>query len=337
MRVFGGDRAISSAYGLEKPRRDNAIQMGFNAATGTEAHIIRVNTTIDGTPKNFEQQFWQAFLTISANPVGRVLLYRLLIEIRRVDDTGNGCCEDGIILDLRRNNLRTIEVRYTTNGFSFVYADRCINFDLRNLETLTLHINHNRGGIMGQGEKRPNNVALFHEMLHWFHYLRNFQKVLENKKEDALSFKYAMRCYYGDQSELCIWGANCNAEEISTILGIPNHNKANHLAYIATNSYLSLINMPHDPIVVLNNGVRSYIPNSERFLNGEDLSENAYRCSRGLHMRFGHTDKTANLIDILNPPLRYQLAHIVAVECYTEITGQQPINWRFRAGEAIKR
>lgn len=36
-----------------------------------------------------------------------------------------------------------------------------------------------------------------------------------------------MRCYYGNQSDLCAWG-NINAEEIATILGSPNLNRNHH-------------------------------------------------------------------------------------------------------------
>ena len=332
VRVFGGNNAVNlSRVGapdvLAEPR------MGFNAAG--IAHIIQVAA---GAPGGFERQFWQTFRDIAADPVGRVLLYRLLIEIRRKDDAGrDGCCEDGIILDVDRNNLRNVEIRYTNVGFSFSWIYRCINFDLRNIRTLTLHVDHIRNGIVGQAEDRPQDVALFHEMLHWFHFLRNTQKLRDNITGNATSFKYVMRCYYGDQSELCIWGANCNAEEIATILGTPNHNKFQHLAFIPTNAYFPLINRPANPIVILNNGVRSYIPFAERFLNGEDLSENTYRCSKGLHMRFGHTNRPGLTVGLIHMPLHYQLAHMVAIECYAEITGHQPVNWRLRIGEAINR
>ena len=95
VRVFGGNDAVNAIHrGMYD--RLLELQMGFDS-TNNPVHIIKVNVV--GAPVNFERQFWQAFRTIAADPVGRVLLYRLLLEIRRLDRPGrNGCCGDDVVL-----------------------------------------------------------------------------------------------------------------------------------------------------------------------------------------------------------------------------------------------
>ena len=92
------------------------------------------------------------------------------------------------------------------------------------------------------------------------------------------------------------------------------------------------------------NGRNQYIPNYGRYLNGYDLSENAYRCSktetgvRHLYMRFGHSSKRNMTPVSMNPiPNRFRLAHCIAINCYLNITGIQAISqWNLIQGEAIK-
>ncbi len=221
VRVFGGNMAVNQIHNGMYDRL-MAPRMGFKI-NGHNSHIIRVDTR--NIPAGFEQRFWQTFRQIAADPVGRVLLYRLLIEIRRMNDDKSGCYEGNFAFINTRNSLRSIEIRNTNDGFEFVYAEHSILFNLNDKPKLTLHVDYIKSGIVSKAEERPNDVALFHEMLHWFHFLRNIPRVVENMRETAAAFKYTMRCYYGDQSELCIWGANCNAEEIATILGAPDYNK----------------------------------------------------------------------------------------------------------------
>ena len=166
-----------------------------------------------------------------------------------------------------------------------------------------------------------------------------------------------MRCYYGDQTELMIWDCNINSEDIATILGSPNYNKPKHCDLIACNAFFQPLNKPLPPrrnvvsspssIRVTIGGIEQYIPFSDRFLNGDDLSENAYRLSRSqrplpgrlptiFHMRFGHTGRPIIPVTSSNIPSRFRLAHKVACDCYYEITGQMPNSWDLVSQEAIK-
>ena len=229
---------------------------------------------------------------------------------------------------------------------SFNSANHVINFSHDNAKKTTTLIIKQRN-LTTDGEARTSDIALFHEMLHWLHWLRNSAKQNDNKSHNPKSFRYAMRCYYGDPSDLCAWG-NINAEEIATILGSPNLNRNPHPYTTIQGQDLinyeafSLRGLPNNgSIMVQINGINRYIPKRYQFLNGDDLSENAYRASRGQPMRFGHATVPVYLAplpnnDINRIPDRFRLAHKVAYDCYHEITGNPPPNWDLVQGQAIR-
>ena len=302
---------------------DTAVLMGFDNAN-MPAHIIQVNAV--GVPVNFEQQFWQNFRQIAADPVGRVLLYRLLIEIRRVDDSGiNGCWEDGITTTdptlKNRNKTRSIEVYYS-NKSSFNFSKQRINIFLQNKTLQTFKIEN--GYLTTAGD-----IALFHEMLHWFHFLRHTTRYLSNRLY-ATSFKYNTRCYYGDVCGLCVWG-EIRGEEIATILGSPDHNQAAYINLMPNGCFYQ--NDPGRGIAVNVQRNQVFIPQSDKFLNGDDLSENVYRISKTQinpthrYMRFGHSDQPIQSVTMDPIPNRFRLAHKVAQNCYQNIIGNLPLHW----------
>ena len=320
IKVFGGDRAVELSYERGfAPVNDYAIPMGFGAG-GVATHIIQ----IAGTPIGFEQQFWRTFRDIATDPVGRVLLYRLLIEIRRRDNgTPEGCCEAGInVANLdNRNECRSVRIiNNQNNGFSFNSGGLIrVDFDPNNGTSVLSR--KNVGTITTEEEVRPWDVGLFHEMLHWFHFLRNPDRFNDGDNDDPNVFKYSLRCYYGNQNELGMWGGSMDSEEIANILGTPNHNDVGYQHFIDQNAFLA-------------------VPNNDRPLNGDDLSENVYRISKNCHMRFGHCDYRINPVPL--PPAmpnRFVLANTLAINCYREIRGFPhgvAINWGLIPGEAIK-
>lgn len=342
VRVFGGNRAVNlSRVGAPDTLREQ--RMGFDRG-GVATHIIQVNTTIPGTPAGFEQQFWQTFRDIAADPVGRVLLYRLLIEIRRTDGpNGPGCCGDDVSLPQRynlhnRNNCRSINVSYNQEGCAFNAVQQSIKFVYNNnMQTTVLTITQQ--GLTTISETRPSDIGLFHEMLHWLHFLRSPKKQTDNKGLAPRNFKYPMRCYYGYPSEMCAWG-EIKAEEIATILGVPNLNNNPH-PYIhqgtdlINNGSFSGVQVPNSTQVSIN-GTNRYVLNFYKFINGDDLSENVYRASRGWHMRFGHVSNPINFVSWPNVPNRFRLAYKIAHDCYQDITTNPPPNWGFVQGEAIR-
>ena len=196
VRVFGGNKAVnwSRPDDQQLTNQPKEEPMGFEADTNNLTHIIQVKED-----ESFKKDFWKTFRIIAADPVGRVLLYRLLIEIRRVDGPGgNGCCGDDVVLPRRynltnRNNCRSITVNLAIDGCSFNSLHHIINFTKDDTkETTTLKVVANT--LTTSKEVRTSDIALFHEMLHWFHYLRNPKKQVDNKSQNPAAFKYAMRC-----------------------------------------------------------------------------------------------------------------------------------------------
>lgn len=321
VRVFGGNLAVNQ---IHRGMYDTLAEpeMGFNA-TG-QPHIIQIDTTIAGTPAGFEQQFWQTFREIASDPVGRVLLYRLLIEIRRTDNvTHEGCCEDGIATIIGRNDLRSIEIKHTNDGFAFSPGSLSIEFDLTDTAVNTMILSRITNKVATTDDPQPDTLAigLFHEMLHWFHFLRHPNRFEQSDSEDPAVYRYLLRSYYGDQGELYTWGS-IDDEEIRTILGAPDYRDPTQLKLINTGTFFYARSV---------NGIRVsdrfFLPEEGRFLNSDDLSENAFRLSTHLHgrichMRFGHGD---NIISVSRRENRFRLANYVAKKCYADITGIQII------------
>ena len=175
-------------------------------------------------------------------------------------------------------------------------------------------------------------------MLHWFHFLRHTTRYLSNRLY-ATSFKYNTRCYYGDVCELCVWG-EIREEEVATILGSPDHNQAAHINLMPNGCFY-----PNDPgmgIAVNVRGNQVFIPRSDKFLNGDDLSENVYRISKTQtnpihrYMRFGHSDQPIQAVTMNPIPNRFRLAHKVAQDCYQNIIGNFPLHWFLVKTQAIK-
>ena len=324
VRTFGGNKAVVLA-GIYQVQERHDTKWGFSS-NGEPSHVIKANAAI-------EQIFWQHFKIIAEDPVGRVLLYRLLIEIRRLDrPNGNGCCEDGIALLNARNNVRTIHITANLNqGFSFD-SNGIINFDVNDTSINTIITN---GYLIGtqQDTMFPDSydISLFHELLHWFHFLRHPNRYNESDSEDPLLYRYLLRSYYGDLSELYTWGS-IDDEELRTILGSPNYKNFNHRRLMPNNAFIQRGAIP----VAL--GLT--LPANASFLNGDDLSENAYRLSRNehrrrTHMRFGH-GACINLCPLQQPAgNRFWLAHRVAIDCYYDITGFMP-NWPLEPGGAAQ-
>ena len=216
-------------------------------------------------------------------------------------------------------------------------------------------------GLTTQLTQRTTDIGLFHEMLHWFHLLRNPTRKGDNKNYNNEGFSYATRCYYGVPttaterfSDAFTWRKKAtgpdsriiNGEEIATILGSPDLRTDPH-AYVLDgrdlihpNAFDTSLDEKYDTRnydTITINGGRQYIPKKYNFLNGEDLSENVYRASRGYSMRWGHVStepiKSVSLVEL---PEHFRLAHKIASNCYQAITGNPPPNWLFVQGQAIR-
>jgi hypothetical protein len=131
--------------------------------------------TLDNVNGAQQKVFWNMFREIASDPVGRILLYRLLIENYRSNDGGEGCTEKPYQMDTNRNKLRTITVLYAPYAWYFNHANSTLSFNNEHhSEYATKVCLVGDGRVRTKLGKTPMCVYLFHEMLHWFHKLQNY-------------------------------------------------------------------------------------------------------------------------------------------------------------------
>ncbi|MDR0580803.1 MAG: hypothetical protein LBG04_01655 [Holosporaceae bacterium] len=311
---------------------------------------------------DYRDNFWEFFRQIANNPVGRILLYRLLIEIRRVINNV-GADEFG---NTQRNHLRSINIvnegRFPSNYTYMFYPN-----------TARINVNPGRTGradmnnVKFNGQERyeavsrlitgstPYSVHLFHEMIHWFHALRYYGRYDteivakryrgEDRKSNFIDF------YFGRELDLLhlnpaapfnLWtgtgfvndSEEIDLEEMRTILGI----NENITQGVNRRTYQSLCNSN-------NQQYGSY-------LNGDELSENLYRCAlneqlihqnpqQHVYLRWGHgffqfpqlSGKTFNVSGFF---LSIEIALRVVVDIFQQITEAAPQAWGAVRGQAFE-
>ena len=343
VQAFGGDEAVKLSK--EGELTVNGVKWGFDS-TNAPKNIITVDTSSSTSP-DFEKQFWETFRVIASDPVGRVLLYRILIEIRRQKES-SGICEEivtaeGNILK-NRNKCRSIKIKEASDeGFSFSRGNRTIEFDYkdRKIDTLKFENNLSYPYIIYTTNDPVDDsldIGLFHEIIHWFHYLRHPKRFIYSDYAKPEVYKYLMRSFYGDQSELCTWG-NIDDEEIRTILGSPNYNDPLTLKFINSEAFLKEKVSTAIDYIEVSGG--KFIPKDDIFLNGDDLSENVYRLCRAqkgnvaYKMRYSHGGNI-NKISCLEIPIRFKLAHKITSDCYSNITKLEIHNWNLKSKQAVQ-
>ena len=343
IRVFGGEKAViySKNQVPTSAQKTQGPKLGFKE-NNSKNYII----TAYSSSNVFKQQFWKTFRTIASDPVGRVLLYRILIEIRRqVSETNkNGPCEPSLLpqIDSRKRN-RSIVINYS-HSLCFI-EDQGIDFDYSNNTTTVLKIHNHQ--ISNEFKTRTSDIGLFHEMLHWFHLLRYPDRFTNDSRQD--NYQYLTRCYYGDISELFVWEGDddivIDNEEIRTILGTPDYTNKKIRKRIPKSAFFKTQDRRKEPVIdkISSQPVpEHYVLTEQKFLNGDDLSENTYRMSkhnshiRDVRMRWGHggeikplsinpdTKEVQDTVNIFNKN-RFILGNMVARNCYSDITGNDKI------------
>ena len=288
MKMFG--------WILEDDTKDGAlhsdpkrIKAGFDGQNGCSPIFVMplslVNNDYIFLPNHFSltkrQSFWYFFRFIASSPVGRVLLYRILIEIRRKKDNIGSTCNDvhaNMYEVNARNKNRHLELEWRdcntfgkdTNRLGFccvnIVALQSITEDSKNGNILILPYTSWCAPYV--------DISIFHELCHWFHFLRNpkrynLEKTAGNNtikinglKNDGTVEIYLARSIYGEiydkESDKRKWrvsalpwrdGNHVHFEELRNIIGSSNQ--------------------------------------VEGYLEGDDLSENLYRLSIGYPLRFG--------------------------------------------------
>lgn len=218
-----------------------------------------------------KELFKREFRKIATTPVGRVLLYRILIEVRRHAKGSN----EGILEYPNNETRSTMESRNACRSIIVKFSDKFSFNKVKKAITIS-NDNHSQATIGNRHVKytdivlykKPLNVSLFHELIHWFHYLRDPNRVLQDKnlndkhfEDNVLSRYYFNASAANDTGKTVsesIWHAKgkLSFEEMRTILGAsPNLGQ-------------------------------------ENYKQGDDLSENLYRKNIGIPLRYGYTKHT---------------------------------------------
>lgn len=263
-----------------------------------------------------QQNFYELLATVAQNPAGRILLYRLLVELHRDSDRQDA--------SLGRNDLKTLVVIKTnkwsynsmpTAGESNPYLNIGFNFPLD-----LIHINP-RGSI----EPQPDEISidLFHELLHWFHSLVNLKEY--SKCEESGYFAKSLSNYFdlgtiepSDKPKGYIWMFKEWGAKIDFV----------HEENKAYNNNIMIDNPYSEDFDTRNNNYRDRVKRAFGFYtfvmeelftvlgpkeidandnNGSELSENLYRafggyglrvqyCVNGTHEDRPETKKWFNLI-----------------------------------------
>ncbi len=217
--------------------------------------------------------FRTIFRQIASSSIGRIFLYRLLIEIRRKSVNDN----EGITEDLDqmpnnekfRNNARSVTVSY---GF---WEGRCINPHVQEwryfpatltesskisitFDSVPIFIIQGKEMIRHLTTKKEIAALMFHEMLHWYQDLRAYQRtqnervsISESGVSSQMTFQNCVQEWY-NTIKYWIDEAYFRGDELRVICGNMNEDARNVLC-------------------------------------GDDLSENAFRYFSNLPLRFGHS------------------------------------------------
>lgn len=293
MRMFGWtdptnpcDVALHMGFGLP---HDDGSQEPCKIITLDEASMLTPNLDklkLEESANEITraEAFWETFRQIAEDPVGRVLLYRLLIEIRRQKD-GKGCMDNPMPSSIR-NGARSLFIKYSNTvewGYApaikfedQLYCSQISCFYGEESMQLTLVTNiKSKKPYTETGTESLNKrtlCGLFHEMLHWYQQLRDHSRVALEQLENFFSAREHPLAlfYYGEESSpLLSWGLKgpfC-LDELRVICGTAARNAGLNRS--------SLIHPRGDDL-------------SKTYLEGDDLSENAFRLIKGLQMRFGH-------------------------------------------------
>lgn len=245
---------------------------------------VAIGQTVQQFIAILEPLFRNNFRILASTSVGRVLLYRLLIEINRRHNAGvtTGCCENGITIPglippapftIRDCNRM---IRIGLGNFEFVRGGGALapiyaGININNMLPLLDVIGGNYGNddIITQ-DNVTFDTALFHEMIHWYHCLRSPERMEQEfwndnqNLETNFLWKHYWGSLHGTHKKLFAkykWRSpltDFDLEEVRTILG----------SYRLENSH--------------------YSTNERIYFEGDDLCENLYRACVGFPLRFGY-------------------------------------------------
>lgn len=303
------DWYITMFGGSDHTNHNPNLQIGFTTIIG--AHLIALAPrpasaaiiTMDAasmTAGTRTADFWQDFRRIASSRIGRILLYRILIEIRRqrnIEGTWKAYVSTdvpGIISAAnlkRRANCRNITISWDVRGNSFSKDEHTIKYANvnRKLTTICEKMGNNHPISIVE---RESHIGLFHEMVHWFHVLRH----PERHSKERMAFKVPAISLRDTANRETIggyfWGSidnnNTNSWKVSATPWLGYSINDSYVNFEEIRTILGAPTLEQYRLVVPNN---PFHPNPYIFLNGDDLSENKYRVSVDAKLRFGHSNQ----------------------------------------------
>ena len=295
---------------------------GNDLTVQLRTQIISFDTNVDNTqvddPYTPSQQigrrklFVREFRKIASTSVGRVLLYRILIEIRRHTIQKGEVGDDvrtiyqsipyflNSYID-SRNSARSLLIKLpSTKQESWNYYQKTLTFDYNHTPNVQSICDSTNGFDYIVAHKSTIDTCLFHELLHWYHFLRDPSKYRSSLGEGNNLF-FSFIGYYCwkdlpgsiaadinidavDEQTLQNHGVDISKEKISAKAW---SKPLGHKEWVDTEELETILGNIVCEIKPMN--LRKPDVYSEP-LNGSDLSENLYRICVGIPLRFGYSD-----------------------------------------------
>ncbi len=234
-----------------------------------------------------ENFFIQKFRRIASTSVGRTLLYRLLIEIRRHQANNTGSLENGINpahLLAHRNSSRSIEIRWG----KFLYGYTHISIENFIIQLPSIGKSDNGYNHIVKYAP-PLDVMLFHEMNHWYHHLRHPNRFAEESNCYGIGRRLDGNPTPGNGN---LGTVSANAADLGAYywqvllagdpqLAISEEAWKNPLSIGGATVYRVPFEEMRNILGVPINGIANK-------LNGDEISENLYRMCIGVPLRYGY-------------------------------------------------
>lgn len=289
IQINKGSDSISNIKGLlelAKPQKSQLLE-----TINELQYIIKglekyADKDLETALKELQNLFLSSFEKIASTSVGRVLLYRILIEIRRKDNGGNGREENNKSNVEIRNAARFLQIYFDTeNSFSHPKVQRdssngCLlnaNVKFDSYSKIKFNDSVKETTVIGKAEpatkkyhivkkKRNHDIALFHEICHWFHFIRDSVRFSKENEENS-QISTIKDFYYFVEPDIL------SASDMAWT-GFTQDNDKIHFLYEEIRNILGMTNS-----------------SQFTYLNGDDLCENLYRICINDYIRFGHSDE----------------------------------------------
>ena len=261
-----------------------------------DKHIIEFS---ESTTPQQRRIFAKILRKILSTSVGRVLFYRLLIEIRRTDWAHKNLGRDvhnisaiHMITKKNRDKSRSILVTMPDNA-STGYSRYAQYGTLPTYDRANVFLEYSNSGYCHKFTKRysktdgskydefihsraPFDVVVFHELCHWYHHLRNperFNKECNISNTLNLSNTAIGRYYWQD-----VLSGNTGEMSISESVW---KDRNNHTNFTEIRNILGT-----DMSIKATTGNNEY-----DYIEGDDLCENSYRRCMKYPFSFGYSYK----------------------------------------------